>query len=946
MLTLPWFLVRARLRKNLFRALATSAVVALALISLLSMQGISHSTRNSLVNYALSKLPAGQSNLTINSSQAISSAAESQAIDSYLGKNLLIFSKDAPTPEIIYRALSDPHGTSFYFGAIENIGSAIRLNSGRLPGLCNPSLCEVMQIGGDPKVSPRPETYGLKIVGQGEIGNSLLYAGTMGPPKGTALLLTTGISSASALPKFANSDGTSAWVAKIDIGKIAQLGSDPFIARMVAFEDRLSIDYPHLVVTWPQDALSNASDEALSFSGKLSLLKFAVATLLLAFLALITIRQRRDHFQFRASLSRIGTPKPTLVWELFYESAIPLLAGVVFAGILSPLIPRALQGFNYRSGLADIYFGWPKYLLLYLVAQGLVLGLTLWRDSAWLRIQILALTSSVVFFTQYLQQNSVTNSRYFIIPFLYAAGPVVICYLILRNIISFWRSRQKVIFILLKEFFGLWQGVASMIALASILAMLALGYGSGLSQQVATQAQNAVPLDLSLLTGSNLIRPLDLAGASDYAHLQPGSQAFPILRTGTSIRGQNSVAESLSLIGMPADALALADPQLQKFVNSPSFNKTIPQRGIPLGATREISVSLSGIPPVIDLLGWFVTSRGTYLSATLSGQSNQRSLVLKGQVPAESVLVAFEFRESSNYLSRRLHAINEGNYSVPKVVGIGSIEKVLFDGKSQVLPRAVWNLQNFPFAFDGQSLYLQPKSEAGITSVVTDPETAKLAVNGLLTLLGNGNTYIQVRVGAVTPYFPSAGDRFVIAELGALQNKMSQSDLGTIDPIEVWIKTPRPEKLSQILAAPPYEGLLVKSRIELQDTLSLDPNNVGLLDSYRIALLLALLMSLLVALATLPLLYREGGAVLFQLEVLGYQARELKNSVRFIWRVALLVGLVVGVGVGVLIGRIFVSPSIPLLEEALLVLLTYLLIEFTGALLSRSFLKEEKLVGR
>jgi len=203
-----------------------------------------------------------------------------------------------------------------------------------------------------------------------------------------------------------------------------------------------------------------------------------------------------------------------------------------------------------------------------------------------------------------------------------------------------------------------------------------------------------------------------------------------------------------------------------------------------------------------------------------------------------------------------------------------------------------------------------------------------------------------VKVGAVTPYFPSAGDRFVILELGAMQNKMSQSDLGTIDPIEVWIKTPAPEKLSRILSAPPYEGLLVKSRSVLQDSLSLNPNNVGLLDSYRIALILALLMSVLVALAALLLLYREGGAVLFQLEVFGYQAQELKSFVRVIWRVALLVGLVVGVGVGVLIGRIFVSPSIPLLEEALLVLLTYLLIELSGGLLSRSFLKEEKLVGR
>ncbi len=946
MRNLPWLLVSARLRTNIFRAISTSAVVALSFISLLGIQGISHATSNSLVSYSLYKLNAGQENLTINSAQAITSMMRTDSIDNYLKTKLQKFSAAPPTREIIYRALSDTHGTSFYFGAIENLSPSIRLISGRFPASCSASICEVIQIGGDPKLAPRPASYGLTIVGRGEIRDSLLYSGTMGAPAGTALLLADGISKATSLAQFASTDGTSAWVEKIDASKITQLGTDSYIAQMVAFEDHLSIDFPELVVTWPQDALSNASDQAATFSGKLTLLKFAVVTLFLAFLALITATQRRDHFQFRASLSRIGTPKWTLTWELLFESAIPLVLGVVLTGAASLLIPRTLHGLNYHVNLTDLYLGWPKYILLIASAESLAVGITLFKDHAWRRIQIIALILAPAFFVLYLQQNRVNDSRYFTIPFVYAVGPVLICYLILRYLLSLLREKQKQNFIIFKEFFGLWQGVTSMIALAGIIAMLSLGYGSGLARQVAIQSQNQVPLDLSLFTGSNLVRPLDVAGARDYANVQPHSLAFPILRTGSSIRGQNAVSESLSLIGMPAGALALADPALKKYAESQVFDSVVPQRGVAVGSTKVISITLAGIPPEIDSLGWFLTPNGTYISAAFVGTSSVRTLTLKGEVPTNSFLVAFEFREASNYLSRRLHAINEGNYSVPKIVGVGSIGSVLFDGKAQAIPPSIWGSANFPFSFDGQSLYIQPRDETGIPSAVTDPTTAALAVNGILTLLGTGNTYTQVRVGEVVPTFPSAGDRFVIMELAAMQSKITQHNLGALDPIEVWIKTPTPEKFAQIMALPRYQGLSFQSRFAVQKALSSDPNNVGLLDAYRIALALALLMSFLISLAALPLFYREGAAVLYQLEVLGYKPTELRRGARFAWRSALVVGLFVGVALGILISRIFLSPSIPLVEDAALLVAAYLIIEISSALLSRSYLKEELLVRR
>ena len=939
-----WLLVSARFRKNLFRALSTSGVVALSFVSLLAIQGISYATGNSLVSYSLSKLPAGQENITINSSQVIASSSQYQAADRYLRSKLKSISDNPVVSEIIYRELSDPHNVHYYFGAIDNLSSSVQLVSGRLPGPCSGLKCEVIQVGGNPKVPPRPTAFGLTIVGRGVIKNDLLFSGTLGPPVGTALLLGDGISGATAISRssFSATDG---WVQKIDVKRINAIGTDNFISRVVAIEDHLSIDFPSLIVTWPQDALSNASDQAVVFSGKLTLLNFAVVTLLLAFLSLIAIRNRRDHFQFRTSLSRIGIPKSTLSRELMLEAFLSIAIGTLLAAFISLFLPKILGGFGFQSGLSNIYVGWPRYLLLIVVGEALVFGLSLFQDRPWRRVQVIALAVSTLSFLLYLQQSHVSDSRYLTIPFLYATGPVLICFVALRLFVTFWRSRRREIFVVLKEFFGLWQGVASMVALTSLLAMLTLGYSSGLSQQVTTQARNLVPLDISLFTGSNLIRPLDLAGASDYGSLLPNSEAFPILRTGTSVRGTSTVSDTVALIGLPPQALGLADFSLKKFASNQVFDQIPSQNGIAVENTQEISVTLSGIPPVIDLLGWFLTPRGTHISAAFTGASAIRTLLLNGQVPSGSTLIAFEFQESSNELSRRLHAIGEGNLSVPQIKGTGSIVKVLFDKKEVILPPNLWGSQNFAFAFDGQGLYVQPKSNIGIPSVVTDPVTAASAVNGILTLLGAANTYFQARVVGISQSFPSAGDRFVVMNLSQMQSILGQSDLGSIDPIEVWVKTPQPKAYLQKLESAGFGSLTIQSRSALEKEFRANPSDVGTIAAYRTSLITALIVALLIVLSALPLLYREGRRAFFHLESVGATPKQLRAAMRSSLRTAALAGLAIGAVLGIVVGRIFVSSSIPYHNELLLFIVVGVTFEVAGRVLTRNLFTENQMEG-
>jgi len=207
MTPLPWSLAWARLRNHSLRTFSILVAVALALVALLALQGISHSTGNSLVTYSLSKLPAGDQTLTLTSSKIVASRNQFRAIDTYLSVHLSRLTSDALTPEVLYHEISDSHGVGFYFAGVDSLATSIHLANGRLPTECTPTLCEVIQIGGKGAPPPRVGSLGLKIVGTGIFQNTHLFTGTMAPSDGVPLLVADGIASASALPHFANADG-------------------------------------------------------------------------------------------------------------------------------------------------------------------------------------------------------------------------------------------------------------------------------------------------------------------------------------------------------------------------------------------------------------------------------------------------------------------------------------------------------------------------------------------------------------------------------------------------------------------------------------------------------------------------------------------------------------------------------------------------------------------
>ena len=946
MRSLPWTLAWARLRKYPLRTFSIAISVTLALLTLLALQGISYSTSNSLVSYSLAQLPAGDRTLTITSSQIISSTDQLSALGDYLPKRLSGLITGGITREFLYSQISDPHGVGFHLAGVDNLASSITLTSGRLPKKCQPDWCEAVQVGGSKNSTPSSESLGLVIVGTGNFNDSQLFTGPLAVNDGAPILVVDGASLAGSLKYFSSLQGTNAWVAQMNLGRIAKSGATSYINSILAFENQLSIDHSELDLTWPQDALGTASDQSGNISDKFILLDFVVGALLVAFLILFSFRYRRDHLQFRAGLSRIGTPKKTLTLELIVEYAAPLLLGLLLSGLLSLFVSASLSLFNFHADLDHIYHGWANDLVLVLACLFLVIGSAILGDKAWRRQTWIPIFLGLALIADYLIQSGAHEKRFWFIPFSYTLIPAVGSYLLLRALSSFWRRKSSHTYVLFREHLSMWQGVAAILTLASILAVIALSFDSGISQKVIQQSRDQVPLDVSLRTGPALIRPLDLGGTRDYEKLLSGTAAYPILRSGTGIRNQNVVSDTLSLIGIPPGALkSMSDASLRKLSSTLTPERPTSEVGVDIGFAKKLTVQLSNIPKQVDLLAWFRTPNGPHVSVMLSSTGNSRVLTFPRQVPSHSLIVAFEFRESSDYLSRRLHAMGEGSFAVPMLKGTGSISSVALDGKIQNLPNNLWGLKDFPYAFNGGGLYIGPHSVIGIPSVIVDPVTASLASDHLLTLTGAGQSYFQVRIGAVAPSFPSAGDRFVIMNLEQLQSELAQSDLGSIDPIELWVSTPNSDTYLKNLDASKLQGLLIQSRSNLERELKSDPINVGLNGSYRLSLFFSLLLAIFMYATALPLLYREGADILFQMEASGVGPRRLRRSLRASLRFTVSIGVLLGSAIGLLIGHYFISDSTPFALIAVTLAITLLLSEIGGFLFTRRFFSESTMVG-
>lgn len=792
------------------------------------------------------------------------------------------------------------------------------------------------------------------IVGRAVRTDPLLLTGTFDPGAGAPLLLADGVGRVSRLASLDGFQRSYGWVTPVDLDRVRALGVNGYLALSARADDELGASTAGaLVLTAPDDVLRAQDVRARDSARRFALLGGAATALLLCFGVIAAVGLRRDHAAVAELLRRRGTPRRALLMLTAAESAAPVAAGTavgLLAGCALAAWRAAAAGLPaLASGVTAVQGAWSAVLPGSVLAAAVVAATVAWPaatapGAAW-RVVDLTVLAGLAAAALALARGTVSagalgergDPLLFALPVICVvcggllvgrAWPVLAA-LAARAVPRHWLGLR----------IGLLGGLrrplrpvanVAFLAAATGVVVFAGAYQSTLHQGAADQAAFAVPLDATIGTGTDLKRPLDVASPAGFAATVPGVTVHPVLRAAAGVRANAAQSLTAEVVGVdpaaltrirywdrvvgghsPARAAALISP-----ATSPAAAR---QAGMPVPAgAGALSFPVSGDTAQVTVTVWLRSADGRDTGLALLLRSGRLVAQLPAGLRAPTRLFALTMAESQDYATYHQHKIGESDTDVELLTGSLTLGAPQFTGTAVSGAATAWSgwgstlarvtaadgRLSIGYRFTGARVVV--RANAGAASapipVLTDPVTAAAAVDGVLHLVVNGNDPIRARVVGVTPRFPTAGTRFVVADVDVFAAALDAREPGTGSVSELWLRAPdgQARALDRALSAAPYDQLRVDTWQARQDELTGDPvarAASGLLTSSALAALLVAVLGMVMLVVAER---RDESAELYAWESDGVAPRTL--------RVSLLVraGAVVAVGVpgGLLVGLV------------------------------------------
>jgi len=895
------------------------------------------------LRHGVAALPPGQRSLTVSFNGLALPPDELATLDSQARGRLSGLSAAPARRELLYRPLADAAGGTFSLGAADGLPGAVRLTAGRLPTSCRLDRCEVLIVGtGTPTLDP---ALGLVPVGRAVRTDPLLLGGTFDPGNNKPLLLVDGVDPGSRIAALSEFQRTYGWVAPLDLDRVRQLGVAGYLARSARAPDPAQWR-PGLTLTAPDDVLRAEDARAHRSAGRFALLSGAGTALLLGFAVIGAIGLRRDHAAVVDLLRRRGGARSGVALLTAVQSAVPVIAGtvagLVVAGCLAG-IRAAGAGLPGWAAARDAAAGSAVPVLVGALAAGAVVAATLSARAAGSAATVrraidLTVLAGVGAAALALGRGSVTAGEadplLLALPVIgvvcggLAAGRVWPPLLtpVARLLPARWLGPRLGLLAALRRPL---RPVATVAFLAAAVAVVVFAgaYRATLSQGAVDQAGFAVPLDARIGIGPTADRPLDVAGAAAFAGTAPGVTVHPVLRASAGVRV--SAAESLpaELVGVDPGALTrmrswdadsgtggAADAAKRLAVPSAAPSGPV----VPANA-RIIAFDATGDTDRATVTAWLRTGDGRDIGLDLQPQAGRLTAALPPGLPAPTRLFALALAEPFDYATRHQHHVGEGGTDVAVLSGTVTLGVPRFPDGPGWIPAggdtwAGWGSTGaqvtataqrlaIAFQFTGARVVVRPMTaDAAPIPVLADPVTAATAAGGVLQLVVGGDRPVAARVVRVVPRFPTAGARFVVADVRALAGALDAIEPGTGSVSELWLWAPDGSagQLARSLAAPPFDRLAVDLRQARQQQLSGDPVARGAASLLTVSALVAVLVAMLAVVLLVVAERRDESAELYAWESDGVSPRTLRISL--FSRAAAVVagavpaGLLVGLG--------------------------------------------------
>lgn len=964
-------LLAARVRHAGRRRLLVAAGLAVAAVLPVLAAAFTATTADAALRRGLESRPAGERSVIVSYNR-IPDAQDLAALDGVVRRLVPRLTAEPVRRQLVYRELADTRGGSLVLGAADDLPRAVRLVDGRLPASCTPTRCEVVSLappGQDPYLDP---ALGLVLVGHAVRTDPLLLTGTFSPRPGLPVLLADGVVQAGALDAFALRQRTIGWVAGVDADSVRRLGVQPWIDASARVADDLWVARVGLVLTTVDDVLREEDARATASAGRFTVLGSATAVLLLGAAVVGGAALRRDHEAFAGALRRRGAGRGLLRRLLAGEVAVAAaggaLLGLAVGAALAAALAAAAGLAPGRVALASVVAALPAVAGLTVAAAGL-LAVTLAVPAGpggaappAVRRALEAGAAGCLGVAVLLAARGgvgVTGSR--AADPLLAALPVLVLVGGALGLARLWPplaglAQRAVPRWALAARLGLAAAAgrplrpvatAAVLTAAVAASVFAGAYRATLDRGALDQAAYAVPTDVRLLGGPDLVRPAEAAPPDVLAAALPGVRAFGVARTAASLRVSSAGGEPVQLIGVDPQVL----PRIARW-DAVTGGRAAPAdlaaalaaaaggpSGTPLPPGRALVVRTTGDPVRVAVTAAVRAADGREAGVPLAVGEDGAGAVLRADLtapvgaspgpgswrdaagrPVALRLVGLSLRQPKDQATLTLHALGEATRDLTLPDGAFGLGALTVDGAAADAPWRGWSGDGLDVAADGASAALDYRITTGAVvltplapapgappplDAVLDPATAAAARGGVVTLVVDQRS-VQVRVVGVLDRFPTAAPgRFAVTDVEALGRLLDAADPGTGAPGEQWLDLSGvPEDVAaQALPAAPFDRLEVRRQQAQAQALRTDPVAVGA----RNLLAVGALLTLLVAGAGLVLLVAaeagDDAAQAYAWEADGVAPATLRGALW--WRAVAVVlpAVPAGVVVGVVLAR-------------------------------------------
>ena len=845
-------LVAARVRHAGVRWAAVVAGLVLALVLPVLGAAVRSVTADAALRRGVGALDPGERSLTVSFSGS-AGPDEVAALDRTVIAGLARLGGNPPRRQVEYRPITDGHGSDFALGGTDDLASAVRLVSGRLPTSCTPTRCEVVQLAGTGNGTGSADAgsaLGVAIVGSVERRDPLLLSGTFDPGSASSVLVGDGVQQVAALAALSHFGRSYGWVAPLDLASVRRTGVDAWAASSTAVADELLTTSTFLAMTTPVDVLQREAARARTSANRFALLGGSTGVVLLGVAVVGGAALRRDHEAFVGALRRRGAGRGQIAAVVLGEVVMAIAVATALALGGAAAAAWLLAG---RAGLPRLHTashavsaGLSATLSLAVVAAALVAAtLTVPADprgtrAAWRAVELGAVVAAGAALLVASRGGVGVGGRIggqgagdTLLPALPALWLVASALLLAR----LWPAAIAGCGRLVpRRAVGARLGLSAAggrplrpAATAALLtaavggAVFALGYRATLDRGAADQAAFAVPLDGRVVGGRALVRPLDALTPAALSALP--LDAHPVLRVAASVRVTPERGEAVQVVGVDAGTLpamhrwsAVVGADDPAAVAARLADVTVPA-GVALPSGQRLRIVSDGPAITVAVTAHVRAVDGRERAVPLavdagSGPAAVQSLV--GELPdlgspsasgpqgAGLQLVALELRQPTDDATFRLHAIGEGAVDVEQPTGTLSLGAMTVDDTVVPAPWTGWAggsltagadgaTASVPYELASTALTLSARPDGpGSTMplpVAVDPTTAGEARGGLVTIILDRQA-VTAKVVATLPRFPTVPDgRFAVAAVDALSRLVDLTTPGAGQPGELWLST-------------------------------------------------------------------------------------------------------------------------------------------------------------